>query len=260
MRRRPIVVLVLALACAWPAFAADPLPSWNDGQARNAILSFVARVTKEGGPEFVPPAERIAVFDNDGTLWSEQPITSRRSSSSTASRRSRHSIPNGRTRSRSPRSSRVTSSPRWQEGSAPCSRWPWPPTRADHRQHEAGLETRLSRASGEPVASDDGTPARRLTQPPPTLRGVTHALEALRVGRRPLPGLIAGRLGRTLLDWRLGRRIGGRLRRRRVGLGLGARSLRESLVFIETAVLGTCGPTRSGRRRCARGYEPWWQS
>ena len=74
MRRRLIVVLVLVLACAWPALAAEPLPSWNDGKARNAILSFVARVTKEGGPEFVPPAERIAVFDNDGTLWSEQPM------------------------------------------------------------------------------------------------------------------------------------------------------------------------------------------
>src|SRR5262245_65724086 len=52
----------------------DPLPSWNDGPAEKAILEFVARVTKEGGPDFVPPAERIATFDNDGTLWSEQPI------------------------------------------------------------------------------------------------------------------------------------------------------------------------------------------
>ncbi len=52
---------------------ADPLPSWNDGPAKKAVLDFVARVTKEGGPDFVPPAERIAVFDNDGTLWSEQP-------------------------------------------------------------------------------------------------------------------------------------------------------------------------------------------
>jgi phosphoserine phosphatase len=50
------------------------LPSWNDGPARKAILSFVARVTKVGGPDFVAPAERIAVFDNDGTLWSEQPM------------------------------------------------------------------------------------------------------------------------------------------------------------------------------------------
>ena len=51
----------------------DPLPSWNDGQAKQAIRTFVDRVTREGGPDFVPVPERIAVFDNDGTLWSEQP-------------------------------------------------------------------------------------------------------------------------------------------------------------------------------------------
>jgi hypothetical protein len=50
------------------------LPSWNDGAAKSAILDFVARVTKEGGPDFVPSAERIATFDNDGTLWCEQPM------------------------------------------------------------------------------------------------------------------------------------------------------------------------------------------
>lgn len=52
----------------------DPLPSWNDAASKKAIMTFVDRVTKEGGPDFVPPAERIAVFDNDGTLWAEQPI------------------------------------------------------------------------------------------------------------------------------------------------------------------------------------------
>ena len=51
-----------------------PLASWNDGAAKSAILNFVARVTKEGGPDFVPPAERIATFDNDGTLCCEQPL------------------------------------------------------------------------------------------------------------------------------------------------------------------------------------------
>jgi phosphoserine phosphatase len=51
-----------------------PLPSWNDGAAKRAILDFVARVTKEGGADFVPPAERVATFDNDGTLWCEQPV------------------------------------------------------------------------------------------------------------------------------------------------------------------------------------------
>jgi len=54
--------------------AADALPSWQDGAAKNTIVEFVAKVTKEGGPDFVPPAERIATFDNDGTLWAEQPM------------------------------------------------------------------------------------------------------------------------------------------------------------------------------------------
>ena len=53
---------------------ADPLPSWNDGAAKKSITDFVARVTTQGGADFVPPAERIATFDNDGTLWAEQPI------------------------------------------------------------------------------------------------------------------------------------------------------------------------------------------
>ena len=52
----------------------DPLPSWNDGATKKSITDFVARVTTQGGADFVPPAERIATFDNDGTLWSEQPI------------------------------------------------------------------------------------------------------------------------------------------------------------------------------------------
>lgn len=52
----------------------DPLPSWRPGARRDAILRFVAEVTRDGGPGFVPPAERIAAFDNDGTLWVEQPL------------------------------------------------------------------------------------------------------------------------------------------------------------------------------------------
>src|SRR6516225_3674413 len=53
---------------------ASPLASWNDGGAKSQILDFVARVTEQGSPDFVPPAERIATFDNDGTLWCEQPM------------------------------------------------------------------------------------------------------------------------------------------------------------------------------------------
>jgi phosphoglycolate phosphatase-like HAD superfamily hydrolase len=65
---------VAARAAVPPAAAVDPLPSWNDGAAKAAIAAFVARVTTAGGRDFVPASERIAVFDNDGTLWSEQPI------------------------------------------------------------------------------------------------------------------------------------------------------------------------------------------
>jgi hypothetical protein len=52
----------------------DPLPSWNDTPTKQAIVEFVRRVTTTGGPDFVAPAERIATFDNDGTLWVEQPM------------------------------------------------------------------------------------------------------------------------------------------------------------------------------------------
>jgi len=54
--------------------SADVLRSWNDGTAKQAIVDFVTRVTREGGPDFVPVGERIATFDNDGTLWAEKPV------------------------------------------------------------------------------------------------------------------------------------------------------------------------------------------
>ena len=74
MKRVFIVVLSSLLLCANAAFAADPLPSWNDGAAEQAIISFVEKVTQASSPAYVPPAERIATFDNDGTLWCEQPV------------------------------------------------------------------------------------------------------------------------------------------------------------------------------------------
>ncbi|CAN7207480.1 HAD family hydrolase [Bosea sp. LjRoot237] len=70
-------VLIAVALSAWNAAAiaqTDPLPSWNDGKSKQAILDFVAKVTREGGPDFVKPAERVATFDNDGTLWAEQPV------------------------------------------------------------------------------------------------------------------------------------------------------------------------------------------
>lgn len=66
-------VLVAALIDT-PARAADPLPSWNDTPTKKAIVAFVVKVTKEGSQDFVPVPERIATFDNDGTLWCEQPM------------------------------------------------------------------------------------------------------------------------------------------------------------------------------------------
>jgi hypothetical protein len=74
MKRAVVNGLFAGLLLANAAFAADPLPSWNDGPAKQSIISFVEKVTKEGSPAFVPPAERIATFDNDGTLWCEQPL------------------------------------------------------------------------------------------------------------------------------------------------------------------------------------------
>ncbi len=70
-------LLVTAALLVHPVQAdpvADPLPSWNDAGSQKSVAEFVERVTKEGSSDFVPPAERIAVFDNDGTLWAEQPI------------------------------------------------------------------------------------------------------------------------------------------------------------------------------------------
>ncbi|HMP04315.1 MAG TPA: HAD family hydrolase [Gemmatales bacterium] len=65
-----MLVLMAALSVSEP----DPLPSWNDGPAKKAILDFVRRVTETDGKDFVSPGERIAVFDNDGTLWPENPV------------------------------------------------------------------------------------------------------------------------------------------------------------------------------------------
>ncbi|RWO57365.1 HAD family hydrolase [Mesorhizobium sp.] len=68
------ILLLLGVAGSGTAQGADQLPSWNDVQAKQAIVAFVERVTAEGAADFVPEAERVAVFDNDGTLWGEQPL------------------------------------------------------------------------------------------------------------------------------------------------------------------------------------------
>ncbi len=68
------VALAAAIAVSSVAAAADGLPSWKDGKTKQTIVQFVKQVTTNGGPKYVRPAERIAVFDNDGTLWAEQPM------------------------------------------------------------------------------------------------------------------------------------------------------------------------------------------
>jgi hypothetical protein len=77
MRRRVGLSIAVVLAILLPATALaqnDPLPSWNDGATKKAIVDFVRSTTTQGSPSFVPPAERIATFDQDGTLWVEQPM------------------------------------------------------------------------------------------------------------------------------------------------------------------------------------------
>lgn len=69
-----VFALWALLFLAGVVHAQTPLPSWNDGPSRQAIVAFVEAVTKDGGADYVAPSDRIAVFDNDGTLWSEQPL------------------------------------------------------------------------------------------------------------------------------------------------------------------------------------------
>src|SRR5881392_2490235 len=72
--RNKFVLLAIAIAGLTTAYPQDPLPSWNDGKAKQSIITFVEKVTTPGSPDFVPVPERIATFDNDGTLWAEQPM------------------------------------------------------------------------------------------------------------------------------------------------------------------------------------------
>jgi hypothetical protein len=74
LTKRCALVALCVASFALPAFAADSLPSWNDTASKKAIVAFVEKVTKSGSPDFVPPGERIATFDQDGTLWAEQPM------------------------------------------------------------------------------------------------------------------------------------------------------------------------------------------
>src|ERR1700692_4786153 len=71
---RSAAVALIAISGPIPGFAQEPLPSWNDTAPKKSIIAFVERVTKQGTPDFVPIADRIATFDNDGTLWVAAPM------------------------------------------------------------------------------------------------------------------------------------------------------------------------------------------
>jgi hypothetical protein len=73
MNLKIAIISILLLGLSALGFGQDPLPSWNDTAPKQAIVSFVEKVTKEGSLDFVPGPERVATFDNDGTLWCEQP-------------------------------------------------------------------------------------------------------------------------------------------------------------------------------------------
>jgi phosphoglycolate phosphatase-like HAD superfamily hydrolase len=77
--RRLLLIFMVGALIGWHGAWAeptnpDPLPSWNDGPTKQSIIDFVTRVTTEGGPDYVASPERVATFDNDGTLWIEQPM------------------------------------------------------------------------------------------------------------------------------------------------------------------------------------------
>src|SRR5262249_10917694 len=69
-----VLLSTTLIAVVAQAAADDPMPSWNDTESKKAIMAFVQKVTKKGSPDFVSTSERIATFDNDGTLWAEQPM------------------------------------------------------------------------------------------------------------------------------------------------------------------------------------------
>src|SRR5262245_46501215 len=69
-----VVALAVCVGCATARRSSDPLPSWSDGPAKKAIIEFVKATTTKGSRQFVPPGERIATFDQDGTLWVEHPM------------------------------------------------------------------------------------------------------------------------------------------------------------------------------------------
>ena len=108
----------------------DPLPSWNEGATKASILDFVARVTTQGGPFFVPVEQRVATFDNDGTLWVEQPTYTQLAFALDRVKVLAPMHPNGRPGNHSQRCLRASrrKRPRSRSGrESPARKWTWWP-------------------------------------------------------------------------------------------------------------------------------------
>ena len=123
--RNTFVLLAIALGGLATTYGQDPLPSWNDGKTKQAIVSFVEKVTKEGSSDFVPPNERIATFDNDGTLWAEQPMYFQLIFALDRVKAMAPRIRSGKRQSRLRRCSKATSKPRSRAVNQPSGRLSW---------------------------------------------------------------------------------------------------------------------------------------
>jgi hypothetical protein len=126
---RLLGVFALAISTS-TARAADPLPSWSDTAPKKAIITFVENVTKKKSPAFVPAPERIATFDNDGTLWVEQPMYIQAMFVFDRIEALAPRIRNGRRPSPSRPCFEATRRPLSQAAKERCSKWSWPRTRA----------------------------------------------------------------------------------------------------------------------------------
>ena len=113
------VAVTVLITTSWTiqGLAQEPPRSWNDTAPKQAIVAFVERVTTQGSPGFVPPAERIATFDNDGTLWAEQPLYFQILFAIDRIKALAPQTPNGRTRNPMPPCFGATSRPGWRAGS-----------------------------------------------------------------------------------------------------------------------------------------------
>ena len=148
----------MLVVCFWHARrAADPLPSWNDGPTKAAIVDFVAAVTTAGGADFVPEPERIAVFDNDGTLWVEQPIYTQLAFAFDRVKAMAPQHPEWRTNSRSRRCWTATWRPRRRRRERPRRDRHGDPCRHDRRGLRRDvtdwIATARTRASTGPIPS-----------------------------------------------------------------------------------------------------------